>query len=382
MITTTKELKAFCKRQKNAEFITVDMEFIRDKTYYPNLCLVQVGGINDEAVCIDPLAKEIDMKPLWDLMLDPKILKVMHAGRQDIEIFYLATGKIPTPYFDTQIAAMVCGYGESVGYQTLVRKITQNDIDKTSRFTDWARRPLSDKQVKYALSDVTHLRDIYLALSEEIKKEKRQKWVEEEEEILLTPDTYENPPEHAWERIKLRTHKPIVISIVREVARWREEQAQEQNVPRNRIFKDEACVELAANRPKTVEELRQARHIYDKIYKNAELAESLLAAIEKGINTPKDQIPKPIKKPSLPPGIGPTVELFKVLLKLKCESHHVAAKLIANASDLELMAADDKAKVRCLKGWRKEIFGNDALALKHGKLALSVENNEIKLVKI
>lgn len=379
VITTSKELRDFCAAQKKADYITVDTEFMREKTFWPILCLIQVAGPED-AAAIDPLARDIDLKPFYSLMNDKKILKVMHGARQDVEIFYHETKKIPEPLFDTQIAAMVCGFGDQVSYEKLAHDLLGAKIHKDRRYSDWAQRPLSEKQISYALEDVTYLRPAYEKLKKRIEKFDRMSWLEEELAVLTNPKTYDIDPEDIWQRIKIRGSKPKLLAILREITAWREREAQAQNVPRGRIMKDATCVDLAVNAPAKIEDLKKIRGLSSSI-RDTDKGKALIAAIEKGRKTPEKDCPKPPKKPHLPPGIGPTVELLKVLLRLKSEEHMVAPRLLATIRDIELLAADDKADIPALKGWRREVFGEDALALKHGRLALSVDKNKIKVVK-
>lgn len=375
MITTTKDLETLCKKLETAPYITVDTEFLRDKTYWPKLCLIQVAN-TEEGFLIDPLAEGIDLAPFYKLMAHPKVIKVFHAARQDIEIFYHMGGVIPDPLFDTQIAAMACGFGESVGYETLVRKIAREKVDKTSRFTDWSHRPLSEKQLAYALADVTHLRPVYEAFAKQLSDQGRVRWVAEEMAILQSPATYDLKPEDAWKRLKARVKNKRQLGVLMELAAWREREAQSRDLPRNRVMKDDALFELATQQPKALKDLDRLRAV-PKGFSGSRSAAGLMAAIKKGMETPEEDIPEPGNGRIMPPGVGPIVELLKVLLKLKAEEHDVASKLIATVSELEEIAASDKAKVPSLTGWRREIFGADALALKHGKLGLSVKNKKL-----
>jgi ribonuclease D len=380
IIDDSAELARFCQRLGEASYITVDTEFMREKTYWPRLCLVQLGG-PEECAAVDPMVEGIDLAPLFELMTDPGTLKVFHAARQDIEIFYNLTGKVPSPLFDTQVAAMVCGFGDAVGYETLASRLARARIDKSSRFTDWARRPLTERQVQYALSDVTHLRVVYEKLSRELEKTGRMAWLEEEEATLIDPATYASHPEDAWRRLKLRSTKPRFLGILREVTDWRERQAQSRDIPRQRVLRDEALIEIAAHPPKDSDQLARIRGM-SRGLANGRSGSELLAAVKRGVEIDPAELPKVQRPPPTPPGIGPLVELLKVLLKLKCESHHVARKLVASSADLEQIAADDFAEVRALHGWRREIFGVDALELKHGRLALSAAGDAIKLVRL
>lgn len=372
LITKTEDLAAFCQRISSAEFITVDTEFHRETTYWPLLCLVQVAG-PDEAYCIDALAEDLDLSPLYELFLNEDIVKVFHAARQDLEIFFHKANLIPTPLFDSQVAAMVCGFGESAGYETLVTKLTSARIDKSQRFTDWSRRPLSEKQLDYALADVTHLRDIYRTLKSKLDESGRSNWVAEEMKILTNPATYALDPETSWQRLKSRDKKPRFLAVLKEVAAWREREAQAQNTPRRRVIKDEALVELAALRPTTPKALSHAR--LAKHFAKSRFADDILAAVKKGLDTPDDQCPRVPRAFDKPPGLGPVIDLLKVLLKARCEANDVALKLVATVDDLEKIACDDNASVPALTGWRRELFGNDALRLKHGQIALALSGD-------
>ena len=379
IITKTDALEAVCERLAKAGFITVDTEFMRDATFWPKLCLIQVAGPEDEAI-IDPLADGIDLSSFYRLMADRNVVKVFHAARQDIEIFFHDGSTIPDPLFDTQVAAMVCGFGDSVGYETLVKRLTGGSVDKSSRFTDWSRRPLSDKQLKYAMADVTHLRTIYEVLARRLTKTKRAHWVAEEMAILQDPATYEMKPENAWKRLKMRYRGRQGLAVLVEAAAWRERQAQERDLPRGRVMKDDALYEVATQIPRSLEEMEQLRAI-PRGFSGSRSAQGLMEAIERGLAMPEEDIPVVEGPEPLPPGIGPLVELLKVLLKLKCEKHDVAQKLVANVSDLELIAAHEEANVPALKGWRRELFGEDALRLKRGELALSAKGKKIVLIE-
>jgi len=380
LIAESGALAAFCRRQHPAEFVAIDTEFMRDKTYWPQLCLVQVAG-PEEAAAIDTLAPGIDLDPLLGLLADSKLLKVFHAARQDIEIFYHMTKRIPAPLVDTQVAAMVCGFGDAVSYENLAAKLAGARIDKSSRFTDWAHRPLTDRQLQYALSDVTHLRLAYEQLRRRIDKTGRANWVGEEMAVLTDPATYRLEPREAWRRIKFRTDKPRALAVLREVAAWREEEAQRRDLPRSRILKDETLCEIAAHAPTDVEHLARCRGLSRAIAENKQ-GQAILAAVQRGLDLPAAQCPVPPPRRDLPAGLGPVVELLRVLLKMRCEDHDVAQKLVASADDLELIAADDTADVPALSGWRYDIFGADALALKHGRLALTTVGRRVKVVPL
>jgi len=382
-ITTTQELADYCTEAAKHPFVTVDTEFLRERTYYSKLCLVQLAmpGTDDSgAVLVDPLADGISMEPLYTLFRDTSVVKVFHAARQDLEIFYVDAKVFPEPLFDTQVAAMVCGFGEQVGYETLVRKIAKASVDKTSRFTDWSRRPLTEAQKNYALADVTHLRQIYEYLAANLEETGRHKWVEEELKVLTNPDTYITAPRDAWKRVKTRTSSGRFLALVRELAAFREAYAQERNIPRNRVFKDDAMVELASNKPKNHEELGRARLLLRDARKG-DIAEGILKAVAAGVACSNDDLPKPDKsreKLQVNPALA---DLLRVLLKAKTESAGVAAKLIASAADLDAIAAGVR-DVQAMKGWRLDVFGNDAVALCEGKIALTAVGNDVKVVRV
>ena len=381
ILTKSKDVAELCQELSKHEFITIDTEFLREKTYYPKLCLIQLSGPNKEAVAIDPLEEGIDLNPLFDLLANEKVLKVFHSGRQDLEIFYNMTGKVVTPIFDTQVAAMVCGYGDSVGYEKIVRQVTGGQIDKSSQFTDWSLRPLSDKQLNYALGDVTHLCDVYLHLKEELEKRGRIKWVFQEEEILNDPATYENDPEKAWERVKIRSPKPKTLVVLKALAAWRERQAQKRDVPKNWVVRDDALVDMANQAPCNVKQLTKIRNL-SKDVAEGRIGEQLLEVIETALKTPKQDWPTPKKKPQLSSDATAVIDILKMLLKIQSAQHDVAAKIIASAADIEKIAMDDDANVPALKGWRREVFGDDALAVKHGKLAIGLKNGDITKIPI
>lgn len=379
MITDTTSLVGLCERLATADYITVDTEFLRDSTYYAKLCLVQIAG-PDEAAVIDTLAPGIDLSPLFALLNDAPPVKVFHAARQDIEIFVGLTGRVPQPLFDTQVAAMVCGFGDSVGYDKLVAALTTGQIDKSSRFTDWSRRPLSDKQIAYALADVTWLRPIYEALDAKLVERSRHGWLDEEMAILSDPETYRTEPDQAWRRIKVRSGDRRTLAVLQSVAAWRERQAQIKDVPRSRVLKDESLAEVATRQPKTVDDLTRLRGVHQGMVRGR-VGEDLIAAVKAALATPPSDWPTPPKKPDLPRGLAPTVDLLRVLLKLKAETHDVAPKMIATGDDLDHLAADDDAAIPALHGWRRAVFGEDALRLKHGKIGLFVEAGTIKLAR-
>lgn len=380
LIDSTDALAAFCRRQAGAAFITVDTEFMRDKTYWPQLCLVQIAG-PEEAAAIDPLAPGMDLEPLFALMADTRVLKVFHAARQDIEIFVHLAGAVPTPLFDTQVAAMVCGFGDAVSYETLAGRLAGAHIDKSSRFTDWAHRPLTERQLQYALTDVVPLRTVYEKLAARLAKNGRAAWLEEEIGTLTDPATYRLDPAEAWRRFKIRSNNRKLLALLRELAAWRETAAQQRNLPRNRLLRDESVLEIAAHAPTSVAELARTRGL-GKNFAEGKLGGEVLAAVARVLATPERDYPPPPPRREPPPGLGPLVDLLRVLLKLRCEENGVAQKLVADTEDLEMIAADDAAPVRALQGWRGELFGKDALDLKHGRLGLTAAGKRIKLVRL
>jgi ribonuclease D len=380
LITDSAALAQFCERQKGAEFITVDTEFMRERTYWPILCLVQIAG-PEEAVAIDTLAPGIDLVALLALMNDTATLKVFHASRQDLEIFYHLSGAVPQPLFDTQIAAMVCGFGDSVSYETLVHKLAGATLDKASRFTDWSHRPLTERQINYALGDVIHLRTVYEKMQQRLAKNGRASWFAEEMAALADPALYRTDPAEAWRRFRLRGRADSrFLAVLRSLAGWREAAAQQRDLPRQRILRDEALIEIASHAPRSVEALARTRGLGRGIAEGR-LGKEILDAVAEGI---ADQNPPPAvpQKAQNRPGLGPLIELLRVLLKQRCEDFEVAQKLVASSDDLEAIAADDQAEVPALSGWRREVFGADALALKHGALALTAGRNGIELVAL
>ena len=382
-ISTTEALQAFCDRARTYPFVTVDTEFLRERTYYSKLCLVQLaveGDAEEDAVLVDPLAKGISLDPLYALMADESVVKVFHAARQDVEIFYVDGGVFPKPLFDTQVAAMVAGFGEQVGYETLVRKIAKSSLDKTSRFTDWSRRPLSEAQKTYALADVTHLRDIYLFLKAEMEKSGRNAWVEEEIAVLTDPQTYDVKPEDAWKRLKTRTNSGRFLAVVKELAAFRESHAQSKNIPRNRVFKDDALLELASTKPKTNEEIGRSRLLLREARKG-DIAEGIIAAVQAGLNTAPEDMPKPDRRRERLQVNPALADLLRVLIKSKSEETGVAQKLIATSSELDEIAAGVR-DLPSLKGWRGEVFGQDALRLCDGEIALTAKGQSVKIVEL
>jgi ribonuclease D len=380
LITESEALAQFCARQQGAGFVAVDTEFMRERTYWPILCLVQVAG-PQEAAAIDALAPGIDLQPLLALMADPKVLKVFHAARQDLEIFFQMSGGVPHPVFDTQVAAMVCGFGDAASYETLARRLAGTGLDKASRFTDWAHRPLTERQIQYALADVVHLRTVYERLQQILGRNGRAHWFAEEMAALVDPAIYRSEPFEAWRRFRLRGRvEQRFLGVLRALAAWRERAAQQRDLPRGRIMRDEAVMEIAAHRPGTVEELARTRSL-PKGVAEGRLGRDILAAVAEGLADP-DPPPALPAKAAPPPGIGPLIELLRVLLKQRCEDYQVAQKLLASADDLEAIAAADDAPVAALHGWRREVFGADALALKHGRLALTAGKSRIELVPL
>ena len=378
-ITDSNELANFCEQQRGTDFITVDTEFIRDHTYWPQLCLLQIAGPNDARI-IDPLAPTIDMLPLLDLLADPRILKVFHAARQDLEIFFHLTGKIPTPIFDTQVAAMVCGFGDQVSYEKLATQLAGAQINKASRFTDWARRPLTAQQLQYALADVTHLRMVYNRLAQRLEKTGRAGWLQEEMAVLTDPAIYRTDPDEAWQRVKSRSDNTRYLAILKELAAWREREAQNRNVPRGRILRDEVLASIASHEPKAIADLDHIRGLPKRFSEDSRSAQ-ILAAVSRGLAKPDDELPHAPKRKKLPPGIGPLTDMLKVLLKRACEVHDVAPKLVASASDLEFLAASDDADIPALHGWRRKVFGEQALAFKQGRLAITVKDKRIEIME-
>jgi ribonuclease D len=377
LISTTAELTAFCDRLAKHRVITVDTEFLRETTYYPLLCVVQMASA-DEAAVIDALAEGIDLKPFFALMADEKVLKVFHAARQDIEIVWHRAGIVPHPIFDTQVAAMALGYGDSIAYDQLVERVTGHRPDKTHRFTDWSRRPLTDEQMHYALADVTHLRDVFAALDADLKKRGRSDWVSEEMEVLTSPRTYDFHPERAWERLKTRVRKPKELAVLIEVAAWREQEAQSRDVPRGRILKDDVVGDVATHAPTSLDKLANLRSL-PKGFDRSKWGSDIVAAVQRGLARDVATLPK-IEKPRGNANGAAIVELLKVLLRMTSERHAVASKVIATVDDLEQIAADDNADVGALHGWRRELFGEAALALKQGRVALAIEKG--KVVKV
>lgn len=385
IIKTQAELDDICAKLAKKPYITIDTEFLRDKTFYSKLCLIQLAAEDIDAVAVDPIEFDLDWTPLNDLLHNEDVLKVFHAARQDLEIFYQLNGTIPHPIFDTQVAAMVCGYGDSIAYNKLVQDITDTTLAKNAQFTDWSRRPLAEKQLTYALDDVIYLRDVYESLDKRLKKQKRDGWLKQEMEILTNPDTYDMPVEDAWKRIKIRSDKPEVLAVLRELAIWREELARKKDIPRGRIMKDEALADIAVYLPKDKEGLSRIRNVGKETAKN-HVGETLLKLVAKARKSDKGTWPKLERKQPFPKECTPILEMLKLLLKINCSEEHVAPKLIANVSDLEEIAKQDmsvlkEADVAAMRGWRFEVFGKDAMDLKHGKITLGLKDGQMHKYK-
>ena len=380
LITETSKLIDACERFSRDSFLAIDTEFMRERTYYPQLCLIQIAG-KDEAVTVDALATEINLNPILDLMANHKIIKVFHACRQDMEIFFNLNRRIPFPVFDTQIGAMVCGYGESVGYDKLVRQITGVQIDKSSRFTDWSHRPLSKQQLNYALSDVTHLRTVYESLLNQLEKNGRINWLNEEFQNVLNPKTYDIPLDQIWKRLKIKNGRPKFLILVRELCAFREKEAQSRNIPRNRVIRDDVLLDIAARSPSSSVDLAKVRSLSTQ-FAEGRLGKSILRVVAEASNIPESDAPQLEKLNKSKPQKPALIELLKVLLKHKSEDNNVAQKLIASTADLEAIAENDNANVLALSGWRKDVFGDDALLLKSGKIALSAAGDRIRVIPI
>jgi len=374
LVTDSSELAGLCREFAQFDFVTVDTEFLRETTFWPKVCVIQMA-CDARAVAIDALAENLDLTPFFELMANEKVVKVFHAARQDLEIVWNLAKLIPAPLFDTQVAAMVCGYGDQIAYGELAQSLCKVTLDKSSRFTDWSRRPLSDAQIDYAIADVTHLRDIYKALKLKLEKTGRLHWLADEMAALTNQDSYEMRPDRAWERYAHRARKPRDLAVLIELAGWREQEAQSRDVPRSRVLKDDILTEIALAAPRTAEALGNLR-AFPRGMERSRAGADILAAIERGLARDPKTLPK-IERERRGNGAGATVELLKVLLRQVAEQQGVAAKMIATTDDLEALANDDKADVGALKGWRRELFGEKALQLKHGKLALTVENNRV-----
>lgn len=381
MIETTADLKAACAELAKSDFITIDTEFLRETTFWPELCLIQMASPDTE-VLVDPLAKGIDLTPFFELMANPDVLKVFHAARQDIEIVYHLGNLIPHPIFDTQVAAMVCGFGDSVSYDQLVQRVKGVQIDKSSRFTDWSRRPLSEKQLDYALADVTHLREIYLALKAQLEREGRASWLREEMDILEARETYDIHPDDAWQRLKMRLKKPQELAVLKYVAAWREREARNRNVPRSRVLKDDTIYEIAQQQPKDTEALSRLRTVA-KGWERSTGGAAVVEAVNAALALPKSEMPHVPRHNQAPEGAAAATELLKVLLKLTAEKHGVAAKVLANSDDLEKIASEgENAEVPALSGWRRDLFGETALQLISGNVALRFVGKRVEAVQL
>lgn len=378
-ITRTEDLGAACKALASAPFIAIDTEFMREQTFWPRLCLIQMAG-DDTEVLVDSLAPELNLQPFFDLMVDESVLKVFHSGRQDIEIVHHLAGVIPHPIFDTQVAAMVCGFGEAVSYSMLVKRLLSRNLDKSSRFTDWSRRPLSERQLTYALGDVTHLRDLYPKLRAQLDKSGRASWLNEEMAVLTDPATYELHPEHAWRRLKMRIKTQKALAILIELASWREREAQTQDIPRARVLKDEALYDIAGQAPRTAEELGSLRSLHNG-FARSQRGRAVLDAVKKGLERDPATVPKLQRGEPMPPEAQAVVDLLRVLLKATAGRHGVAPKLIATSDELEQIARSDDADAAALRGWRRKLFGEDALALKRGELALAVRAGAVTVLE-
>lgn len=374
LISDTAALSAACDRLASHPFVTVDTEFLRETTYYPKLCLIQIAS-PDEAVLVDPLSPDLDLAPFFGLMVDENVVKVFHAARQDLEIVWLLGRVLPTPLFDTQVAAMVCGYGDSVGYEQLANDLAKARIDKSSRFTDWSRRPLTEAQLAYAESDVTHLRDIYLALKADLDASGRESWVAEEMSVLTSPSTYEVKPENAWQRLKGRIRKPRELPNLMEIAAWREREAQTRDVPRQRVLKDDAMMDIVQRGPRSVEALAELRSVPNGFERSRNGAE-VLAAIERAAAIDPKTLPR-LERERGRPTSAAVLDLLKVLLKAIADAERVAPKIIASTDDLEAIASDDLAEVPALQGWRRSVFGEKALSLKDGSLSLRIQRGRV-----
>ena len=380
LVTTSAELAALCFRLRQEPWITIDTEFMRERTYYPELCVVQLASSVDVAV-VDAQAPGLDLEPLGALLADRAVLKVFHAARQDVEIFLERYGAVPAPLFDTQVAAMVAGFGDQVGYDALVQALTGGNIDKAHRFSDWSARPLSASQIAYAAADVTHLRDVYRRLRDRLDQEGRLEWVAQEMAVLDDPATYRADPETIWERLRPKTGNRRMLALLRATAAWREREAQRVNVPRGRLLKDESLLEIAATAPKTGEELARVRGI-TRGFAEGRSGVGLLTALREAAALPDDKLPAAPRGKDGPRPSPALVALLKVLLAAKCEEHHVAPRLLASSEELDRLATEAEPAIPAMSGWRREVFGADALALKAGRITLGVDGKRVKLVRI
>lgn len=378
LITKTDELAEACARLAASPFIALDTEFMREQTFWPKLCLIQMAGEGTE-VLVDSLAPSLDLKPFFELMTNERVLKVFHSARQDIEIVHHLARVIPHPIFDTQVAAMVCGFGEAVSYSMLAKRLLNRNLDKTSRFTDWSRRPLSERQLVYALGDVTHLRDLYPLLKAQLDKSERESWLNEEMAVLTDPATYELHPEQAWKRLKMRIKTPKALAVLMELAAWREREAQSQDVPRSRILKDEALYDIASQAPRSAEDLGSLRSLHNGFARSTR-GRAVLEAVARGLERDPKTIPPIERGEPMPPEAVAVVDLLRVLLKATAGKHGVAPKLIATSDELEEIARCESEDAPVLRGWRRKLFGDDALALKRGELALSIDRGEVAVL--
>jgi ribonuclease D len=375
VVTSTDGLAVLCRQLANSTYVAVDTEFMREQTFWPKLCLVQLATPDVEAI-VDPLAEGIDLAPFWELMTNRHVVKVFHAARQDLEIVHVKTGKLPAPVFDTQVAAMVCGFGDSISYVNLVKRITGQDLDKSSRFTDWSRRPLSQKQLLYALGDVTHLRKVYTSLKQTLEASGRAHWLDEEMATLLDPATYETLPEDAWRRLKLKVRSRKSLAVMIELAAWRERAAQSQDVPRSRIIRDEALYDIASQMPTETKQLAELRTLSDG-FSRSQRAREIVDAVNRGLARDPSTLPAINPSSGSSGDVNALCDVLRVLLKATAQRHKVAPRLIADADDIEAIAGQREPDVAALKGWRRELFGEDALRLKRGELALTVRNGEV-----
>jgi ribonuclease D len=376
LISSTAALGALCCTLSTDRFVSVDTEFMRETTYWPDLCLIQLAG-SEAYGLVDPMAAGIDLAPFFELMSNEKVLKVFHAARQDIEIMVHRSGVVPHPVFDTQVAAMVCGFGDQVGYEAIVRKLAKAQIDKSSRFTDWSKRPLSDKQLAYALSDVTHLRVVYEKLKDELDRNGREPWLQEEMDILTSAETYRTDPDDAWKRIKVRLRSKKQVGVLMSVAGWREREAQNRNVPRGRVIKDDAVAEIAMQTPQTREALSGLRALPRGIA-TSRTGDQILTAVKEGLARDQKSLPTPDNgREEASDAAQAATEVLKLALKVVCEQNGLAPKLVASSADLEAVAENDHADVALLRGWRRDIFGNLALDLKHGNAMIGFRNGRV-----
>jgi ribonuclease D len=380
LITRTDELAAACKQLAQAPFVALDTEFMREQTFWPKLCLIQMAADGTEAL-IDSLSSELDLAPFFDLMINERVLKVFHSARQDIEIVHHLAGVVPHPIFDTQVAAMVCGFGEAVSYSMLAKRLLNRNLDKSSRFTDWSRRPLLERQLTYALGDVVHLRDLYPKLKDQLDRSERESWLNEEMAVLTDPATYQLHPEQAWKRLKMRVKTPKALALLMELAAWREREAQSQDVPRSRILKDEALYDIASQAPRTVDDLGSLRTLHNGFARSSR-GRSVLETVARGLQRDMKTVPPIERGEPMPPEAQAVVDLLRVLLKATAGRHGVAPKLIATSDELEAIARSDDADVPVLRGWRRKLFGDDALALKRGELALAISQGEVAVLPV